>query len=233
MLCRRFLCEVNPVNPLSPALSLLFPQENACHFCERFLPDGGFLCGVCRAALEAEQLENPLMQRSLFPLEACLSAYRYSGMAKELIHYLKYRSDCALADVFAAGMLMALVQNHALYREIDLVIPVPLHASRLYERGYNQAEYLARAMAAPARLPVRASLLARTYATATQIGRTRVQRIAALRGAFAVTDPSAVRGRCILLVDDVFTTGATAIACAEPLKRAGAREVTLITACRA
>jgi len=217
----------------STLLSLLFPQENVCHFCDRFIPDGGLLCSACRAALEAERLESPLLQRQLPPLDACLSAFRYQGMAKELVHRLKYGADCSLADLLGAGMLMALLPCHELYQDADLVIPVPLHPSRLYDRGYNQAEVLARAMAAPARLPVRAELLVRTRATATQIGRTRSQRLAALHSAFAASEPSAVKGRCILLVDDVVTTGATAIACAGALKRAGAREVALITACRA
>ena len=212
--------------------ALLFPQENACHVCERFLAEGGVLCAECMNLLMQDALAQPLWEKSLFPLSACLSACRYEGMARQLVHRLKYNADGSLAQPLGEAMLRVLIAQPALYRRMDLVLPVPLHAARLEQRGYNQAELLARAMAKPARLPVRTGLLERIRPTDTQIGRNRAQRMQAMRGAFQA-DSTAVRGKVILLADDVLTTGATAMACAEALKRAGAAEIALITACRA
>lgn len=212
--------------------SLLFPQENACHFCERFLTERGVLCAECMKALSRSVLAQPVWERSLPPLSICLSACRYENMARHLVHGLKYNADSSLAQPLGEAMLRVLMNQPALYRRIDWVLPVPLHAARLEQRGYNQAELLTRVMAQPARLPVRTGLLERIRPTDTQVGRSRAERMQAMRGAFHA-DSAAVRGKVILLVDDVLTTGATAVACAEALRRAGAAETALITACRA
>ena len=213
--------------------SLLFPQENACHFCERFLEDRGVLCAACQSALASEALAQPLSAHSFAHLFASLSAFRYQGMARQLIHRFKYSADGALAQPLGEAMLRVLAANPALYRRIDLAIPVPLHPDRLRQRGYNQAELLSRAVARPARLAVAANGLQRIHPTDTQVGRSRAQRMQAMRGAFAVPEASAIRDKCILLVDDVITTGATASACASALRQAGAAEIILLTACRA
>ena len=213
--------------------SLLFPQQNACHICERFLEDGGTLCAACQSALLRESLAKPLLERPLPPLSASLSSCRYEGMARKLVHGLKYGADGQLAYPLGEAMLKVLLHQPSLYRRIDLAIPVPLHPTRLDQRGYNQAELLTRALAKPLRLKMESGVLARIRPTDTQVGRTRDQRMQAMRGAFAVCDPSAVRDKCILLVDDVLTTGATASACALALRQAGAKEIILLTACRA
>jgi ComF family protein len=110
----------------------------------------------------------------------------------------------------------------------DMVIPVPLHASRRRERGYNQAELLARAFAASQGLPVRTDLLVRARPTEAQTHLSRAERLLNVAGACALSDPTAaksVAGRRILLVDDMTTTGSTFDAAAEPLRDAGAASV--------
>lgn len=218
---------------ITAAGRLLFPQENACHLCQRFLDAGGVLCAQCERDLRKAQLSENCREMLLRPLSSAQSAFAYEATAKQMVLRLKYHSDGAMAVPLGESMCQILLENRPLYRRIDVVIPVPLHPVRQYERGYNQAQLLAEALCRPMRLPLRPEALVRTRATGSQVGRSRSQRLQALRRAFSVADPMLVQNRCILLVDDVLTTGATAVACAEALYRAGAGEVALITACRA
>jgi ComF family protein len=116
------------------------------------------------------------------------------------------------------------------------VVPVPLHPRKQAQRGFNQAELIARAalqqLARPQRFQLRTGVLSRQRETGSQIGLTRHQRRENLRGAFAVIDPARVAQRDILLVDDVFTTGTTASECARVLRRAGAARVWVVTVAR-
>ncbi|MBA4356017.1 MAG: ComF family protein, partial [Novosphingobium sp.] len=107
----------------------------------------------------------------------------------------------------------------------DAVVPVPLHASRLRSRRFNQAELIARRVARKLQLPCTPAALARIRETPSQVGLSANQRQLNVRGAFAVPEAqvAAVRGKTILLIDDLMTTGATLAACARALKRAGCR----------
>lgn len=212
---------------------LLFPQGNVCPLCESFIDSGGCICSHCEEALKQQLLPEERAAFRLPPLGHCLFVYAYRDTARRMIHLLKYHSAAMLAEPLGQAMSLRLIRERALYKRIDLVIPVPLHAVRQEERGYNQAEWLAKAMCAPCRLPLRPHLLTRTRETGSQVRRNRMQRIEAMRHAFAVTDPDAVKGKIILLVDDVFTTGATALSCAYALYASGAAEVNVITVCRA
>lgn len=214
---------------------ILFPEHNACHLCGRFADQAGVLCSRCLEELNAIRCKK---LRSASgephpPLEVCLSAYPHQSAARDLVHQLKYQSDCAAAELLGEGMAAALVSSPYQPAVIDAVVPVPLHASRLEQRGYNQALLLAQAVCAHTGLALADGLLIRMHATDTQLHRDRTERIQAMRGAFAVPDPAKVRDRHILLVDDVLTTGATAMSCAQALREAGAASVSLLTACRA
>lgn len=213
---------------------LLFPEGNACHLCGRFLAQPSLLCSSCTDALNTLQYKKLRIASSEPhpPLSACLSAYPHEDEARELVHLLKYAGDCALAQQLGQSMAAALMTSPDKPERIDAVVPVPLHASRLHQRGYNQALLLAQAVCGCTGLTLAEDALIRVHATDTQLHRDQKERMAAMRGAFAVPDPSVVRGRCILLVDDVLTTGATAMACAEALMAAGAQATALITACR-
>ncbi len=115
--------------------------------------------------------------------------------------------------------------------QLDLVVPVPMHWWRKWNRGFNQAELLARVVGRRTGIPV-ARALKRRRSTLSQAGLTLAQRRENLTGVFRVPARNRMEGRRVLLVDDVFTTGATASACAAALKRAGARSVVLLTLAR-
>jgi ComF family protein len=144
------------------------------------------------------------------------------------IQDLKYRRHRAVASTF--GRLLA---AHYPFTDDALLVPVPLHTSRLRTRGFNQALLLARALGRSRGLPVASRALARIRATTAQPGLSAADRRRNLRGAFVVRQPDAVRDRAVVLVDDVLTTGATADACARALRAAGAATVDVFTVGRA
>lgn len=141
------------------------------------------------------------------------------------IHQMKYESSPALAAPLARYLVAAYRRPEwrALPHPITGVTPVPLHAERQAERGYNQSELLARAFCAAVRLPLQEGWLARVRLTQQQVGLDAAARAANVSGAFAAHPE--VRGQAILLIDDVFTTGATLDACAHAARQAGAAAV--------
>ena len=149
----------------------------------------------------------------------------YDGRMKEIIHALKYEGRRTIAPPLAALMREC---GAPLLRDADIVVPVPLHPRREFQRGFNQADDLARHLG----LPV-AKMLVRTKHTSSQIDLPAGQRHHNVRDAFGL-QPSAVSHmpRVVVLVDDVATTGATLDACAMVLKRSGVKEVRALTAAR-
>jgi ComF family protein len=161
----------------------------------------------------------------------------YDGGLRDLIHLLKYqlvRPAAAVLGRMVAETIAGL--EPTLPSGLIEVIPVPLHVRKRAQRGFNQSELIARAalkqLARPERFQISTDVLVRHRETESQIGLTRHQRRENLRGAFAVTDPQRLAKRDVLLVDDVFTSGATASECARVLRRAGANRVWVATVVR-
>jgi ComF family protein len=154
------------------------------------------------------------------------AAGEYDGAIRQLVHALKYDGRRSLARPIAAIMR---ARGEAVLEGAAAVVPVPLHWRRRLTRGFNQAADLARHLGPPS-----VAALRRIRATPTQTGLHRADRRRNVRGAFACTRAAAgLRGRAVVLVDDVSTTGATLEACARALKAAGVREVRALTAGRA
>jgi ComF family protein len=197
---------------LDTLLTLLFPER--CGGCAR---PGALLCPACHAALLPYQAGADRFPASLNEVRiACV----YSGPLREVVHQFKYRRVRRLARPL--GGLMA---AHLAARPLaaDVLLPVPLHGDRLAERGFNQAEALAREVAHALRLPLLVGGLARLRATEQQARLGLRARAENMRGAFGWQGPPPPRR--IILVDDVLTTGATMGACAEALRAAGAESV--------
>ena len=134
------------------------------------------------------------------------------GPARKLVHRLKYSDRAELARPIARWMARAGVEVIA---DADVIVPVPLHPLRLWRRRFNQAAALAREVARQTGKPCDLEGLLRVKATRSQVGLTRTQRAENMQGAFRVRDGASVRGRAVLLVDDVLTSGATANAASQ------------------
>jgi len=167
------------------------------------------------------------------PLFAKATAYgAYDGGLRELIHLLKYDRVEPAATVLGAMLAEAIGK---LKLSAAVVIPVPLHVSKRRDRRFNQAELIARKALKrlnPNHFQLATNVLERTRQPVSQIGLTRPQRVENLRGALRVAHLSRIKGRDVLLVDDVMTTGTTASECARVLRKAGAQNVWVATVAR-
>jgi ComF family protein len=159
--------------------------------------------------------------------------FAFAGTGGALVRRFKLDGNAAAGRRLAVAMALAVGDAiHGEWRRAVLV-PVPLHWRRRRLRGFDQAAQLARMVAARAGLTVEANVLVRRRATLPQGDPRVTSRIRNVEGVFELTRPRRVRGRLVLLLDDVCTSGATARACAAVLRRGGARAVALLTACRA
>jgi ComF family protein len=224
-----------PLRQLNAALlDFIFPS--ICANCRRL---GALLCADCEARLprvieplctrcgrtiphETQPTQLcPNCQHQPLPLRAIRASFRYADPLDQVVHQMKYEGYFALAEPLARFMVAG---RPAWLDTIDLVVPVPLHPKRQRQRGFNQSALLSRYLCRSLNLVLSENALRRIRHTTPQIELGPEERASNVRGAFAAV-PRQVAGRHILLVDDVFTTGATLSAAAEALLAAGARVV--------
>ena len=203
----------NPGQMMCPECraSIAWIREPVCEFCGR--PTPGRLCYQCRTQPPAAQQIR--------------SATYYKDPVRRLVHRMKYEGLFALGRPLGQLMVDAWPMWQ---RPVDLVLPVPLHARRQRERGYNQSEILVSELCRHLEWPTDAAALFRSRSTRPQLGLTAVQRRANVHDAF-VADPARVEDKRVLLVDDVCTTGSTLTAAAVALQEAGAKSVAAYCLC--
>lgn len=208
-------------------------------------PVRGKVCSICGehvlstyAEREADGLRRcPICRRIDRPFTRATAYGSYEGGLRELVHLLKYNGIRPAANVLGRMLAEAVAAIEPSFEQAKvLVIPVPLYQGKRRQRGFNQAELIARAAVRchpmRERFEVVSDILERTRDTRSQIGMTNDQRRENMRGALALRRAAEVTGREVLLVDDVYTTGATASECARVLRKAGASAVWVATVAR-
>ncbi len=251
----------HPLFPLQRALrkgldavvSVLFPAP--CRLCEAPLetasripvcreclgslrPFSGPACQGCGRPFVSEQaalVPRPLCRAcraGVYAFDLARSYGPYDEKMTPAILLLK-RNPIAPLGAWFADRLAELIAREPQLGEVDLVVPVPLHRARLRERGHNQAELIARPLARRMRLPLASNLLIRIKPRPAKLRMTRRERWLSVRGAYTIYKGKRVDKARILLIDDVFTTGATVDSCARVLRGAGAANVIALTVARA
>lgn len=233
-------------------LDVLFPRPCVGCGLDR-KGQGEFLCELCRDhvpfilppfcttcgrpaemeyAYPTEEFECGLCRKNTYRFDRARSLGVYTSVLKELVHFFKYRSHPGAIREITSLLEQHLDPLEEHYQDLQ-VVWVPLHRRKLKERGFDQSYVLARQMARLCRLPVVEGTLVRVRDTSPQARKNRTERMANVRGAFQVARPEAVAGRRLLVVDDVFTTGATVNEVTKVLKQAGAERVDVFTLARA
>lgn len=217
-------------------LGLIYPA--ACLICAQSptSPRTHLLCEKCLETLASQPVPPAMALAQIsasHQLDAIYAGWPFDEWLQAVIHAYKYRYRPSLSQ--ALGAMLALRLQNELTQEIPqaLLVPVPLHRRRGRERGFNQSELLAQALAVAWKMEILPRALKRTRFTQQQATLTAIERQKNVAGAFAVNDTSHLQNRTILLVDDVFTTGATMNACAATLKAAGVTRVVGIVLAKA
>ncbi|KUK10896.1 MAG: Phosphoribosyltransferase [Clostridia bacterium 41_269] len=219
---------------------LVLPPVAKCQLCGRRAVKNAEICVVCRKELEywtqkynecdicghfisqkgvCDQCSH---ERPPFIMARAIGPYR--GILKEALYNLKFRGDRKLA-VTLGRILGKKLRTSLKLRNIDYVVPVPMHNKRLKERGFNQSILIAREVAREIRRPIIENILQKKVNTVPQVQLSLNQRKTNPVNSFKVKDAEIVKNKVVLLIDDVFTTGTTVAECARELLKAGAEEV--------
>ncbi|MCU0317789.1 MAG: ComF family protein [Amoebophilaceae bacterium] len=220
---------------LQDFINLFFPHY--CLTCQEILVKGETLiCTVCFLDLPPttchQEPENIVAQRlaGRLPISHAMALYKFrkSGKVQCLLHHLKYGNKPLIGKVLGRRFGALFKEAHG-GATLDLIIPVPLHSSKLRKRGYNQSDFFAQGIAEVLHIPWSNQHLKRATKAVTQTKMSKLERFKSVENAFVATNISSLHNKHILLVDDVMTTGATLEACGLVLLAAGIKELSVAT----
>jgi len=214
-----------------------YQEKYVCDRCFSQIEIVSCYCQKCGLPLSPSfaEVENPLCkdcQKRRRQFHLARSATPFFGSIRECIHLFKYSKKMGLSKPLGDLMLKALFSFWP-DLEIDLILPVPLHPDKEDSRGFNQAHLLSKQISKGLNLPVVRGNLQRIVNTASQTSLSPKERLKNVKGAFKIKRPEALAKKKILLIDDVFTTGATVEECSRILKAAGVKEINVFTLARA
>ncbi len=215
--------------------SLLFP--NLCMSCSGVLSKNEkVICIICENTLPKTNFhlapENVIFNRlyGRIPIESATALFYFDkgNKVQHLMHLLKYSGKKEIGVHLGKMLGKDLVESNS-FKNISIVIPVPLHEKKLRMRGYNQSEYFAKGIAEAMKISVATNVLRRIENTDTQTGKNRFERWNNVKEAFVLSNKEALKNQHVLLVDDVVTTGATLEACAQHLMQIENTRVSIAT----
>jgi len=215
-------------------ISLLFPRL-CCTCGEPLVRNEEVICTGCQVSISRTDYhlipDNPVSRlfwgRCQIERAAAFSFYTRGSKIRKLVHKLKYEglkeAGVTIGKIYAVSLL-----ESGFLKGIDMIIPVPLHPSRLRKRGFNQCDFICDGLTFISRIPVEKSVLRRSSKSETQTRKSRYDRWLNVEGIFEVSDREKIAGKHILLVDDVITTGSTIEACVNALHDAEDIKVSVI-----
>ena len=216
-------------------LNVVFPMF--CNGCMKLLlKNESIICTSCIHHLPLThhiQLKEHEMHKALYglvPFEfgASLLYFRKKGIVQHLMHNLKYKNQqeigTLLGDYFSRS-----VQDLTIFKDIDGIIPVPLHKKRLHERGYNQVTTFCESLERNLGIPIIDSVLTKSIHLKSQIQKSKENRLVTNKNVFSIENPHKIEGKHLLLIDDIFTTGATIEACANQILKIKDTKISIVT----
>jgi ComF family protein len=215
-------------------ISLLFPR--LCYACgNHLMRNENLICTECYVVIPRTNYhnveDNPVAQlfwgRCMIEKAAAFSFYNKGSRIRNLIHNLKYKGIREIG--YELGRIYGLsLKASGFTKDIDLIIPVPLHPGKKRIRGFNQSETISKGIADATHLPVDIESLARVMVSATQTKRSRYERWTNVEGIFRIIEPQTIISKHVLLVDDVITTGSTIESCANELLKIEGVKVSVV-----
>jgi ComF family protein len=222
--------------------NLIFP--NVCVNCESILDENCNLCNECNKKIDflTEHYCNvcgAVIAHNIYTCGKCIfdppqfkilrSAFAYNQHSKNMILRFKFFDNLNYVKIFAKWMYNA---NQDMFKDVEMIIPIPLHRLRLFKRKYNQAALLAKELSRLSNLPYAPFIIKRLRNTQPQSGLSLKKRERNLKKAFNVCSKESIQDSVIILVDDVVTTGATVRSCSDEIINSGAKEVRVLTLAR-
>lgn len=202
--------------------NLIFP--NVCGFCGKINAD--YACKMCRENLKYICGGNLLLPYVGKHFDGLIFAYRYEGIVKKRILEFKFFNKKFLYRALSIELFLKLKPYKDFF---DVIIPVPIHWKKFLNRGYNQSYLIAKFLSLGLNISVKRNVLRKIFNNKSQTSFSESDRFLNVRGVYSVSNAVDIKDRCVLLVDDVFTTGATVDECSRVLKVAGAKKVFVAT----
>lgn len=193
-------------------------EEVVCVYCRASLP----LSGECD--FEKNASEKLFWGKVSITAAASFLFFQKKSSTQHLLHQLKYQQKENIGEWLGEQFAYSL-QSKGRFAAVEIIIPIPLHPSRIKFRGFNQCDAIARGMASVLQIPIVNGVLIRSVATQSQTKKNRFQRFENMNSVFNVAQASAIKGKNILLLDDVLTTGATLVSAAQVLQQAGSNKL--------
>lgn len=215
-------------------ISLFFPKY--CLSCDNALVKGEMMiCTLCMLEMPQTDYhkspENPLSRRLSYriPVKHAMALFKFSksGRVQHLLHQLKYRNHPEIGVMLGEFYGEKMRGESGVRSDVDLIIPIPLHPARKRKRGYNQSAKFAEGLSERLEVPFTDDLLERRIKTETQTRKSKLSRWENISGVFGLKVPESIKGKKVLLVDDVITTGSTLEACSQVLIEQGCQELSI------